>query len=767
MTQFKSSLSRSNPQCALFITVKGTVQGVGFRPFVYRIAHENRLVGEVANTGAGVKILAAGEASDLDNFLRQLRADAPPLAVIDSLTTAAAAPPATETFHIIESNSREEIDIVLPPDMSICDDCLRELFNPADRRYQYPLNNCTNCGPRYTLIRNLPYDRAQTAMAPYPFCEDCLAEYRNPGDRRFHAEATSCPRCGPELQLLNPAGEPIHTAAPLPWLADKIIQGHIVATQGLGGFHIICDATNDSAVKTLRQRKKRPRKPFAVMAGSLAMAEAYGCFNDTSRTLLTSPQRPIVIVPERQSCSPHVSSGLGQIGLFLPYTPLHLLLFEHLNRPLVATSANVAEEPIITDSGNLRTRLGAVIDYSLEFAREIINGCDDSVTTAVQGHSLLLRRARGYAPGAIKLPGTLPHKVLAVGGDMKNTIALSQGDKAILSPHVGDLHSLGAQDYFSRTVATFTRLYNFSPDRIVCDAHPDYFTSRWAARQSLPLLKVQHHYAHALAGMVACDLGPEAEILAICWDGTGYGEDGTLWGGEFLDCSYYGYQRLAHFHQLPLLGGEKAILEPRRAALGLLFQLYGEQALELNSQVLRSFSQEQTATLYQMQLKGLNAPLSSSVGRLFDAAAALLGICQILSYEGESGLRMESHYDQTEQGHYEFNYQAGIIDCSPAVCAMLEETDHRRGATRFINMLAEIIIYVMQHEGRREALVCGGVFQNRCLLERLLKRAAEEMLHIHLPTRVPVNDGCIALGQVAAALSTDSPPAPPNHQDPA
>ena len=752
-----NSPSDSHPgnQRALFVTIKGTVQGVGFRPFVYRIARANGLAGEVANTAAGVKILATGKPAALDNFLHQLRADAPPLAVIDSLTTEAAEPPATDSFQIIASDSSEEIDIVVPPDISICDDCRQELLNPSDRRYRYPLNNCTNCGPRYTIIRNLPYDRPQTAMAPYPFCAACLAEYQDPGNRRFHAEATSCPDCGPRLQLRNAAGELINTAAPLPWLADKIIQGHSVAVQGLGGFHIICDATNDNAVKTLRQRKQRPRKPFAVMVGSLAMAEEYGFFDAASRALLTSPQRPIVIVPERHRCSPEVSGGLERIGLFLPYTPLHLLLFEHLERPLVATSANVAEEPIIIDGANLRARLASVIDYSLEFAREIINGCDDSVTTAVQGRPLLLRRARGYAPAAIKLPGTLPHNLLAVGGDMKNTIALGQGNKAILSPHVGDLHSLGAQNYFSETVATFTRLYNFSPERIVCDAHPDYFTSRWAARQNLPLLQVQHHYAHALAAMAACGLGPEAEILAICWDGTGYGADGTLWGGEFLDCSYRGYQRLAHFHQLPLLGGEKAVLEPRRAALSLLFQLYGEQALELDSPVLRSFSEGQAATLYQMQQKSLNAPLSSSVGRLFDAAAALLGICQKLSYEGESGLCMESHYDSSEQSHYEFNYQAGIIDCSPALSGMLEETDRRRGATRFINMLAEIIIFLMQHEERREALVCGGVFQNRCLLERLLKRAAEEKLRIYLPAKVPVNDGCIALGQVAAALYAD------------
>lgn len=738
------------------ITIQGTVQGVGFRPFIYRLANENQIDGEVANNASGVCIRAAGTKAAIDTFISRICRELPPLAVIDSLATELIPLPGLTGFRIIESTSETEKTAILPPDISICDDCRQELFDPRDRRYLYPFINCTNCGPRYTIIRNLPYDRPLTAMKPFNFCPDCLTEYRDPENRRFHAEATCCPNCGPRLRLLDAQGQLIPCDDPVSLLATRIKQGDIVALQGLGGFHIICDATNDQAVATLRERKKRPHKPFAVMAKDAAMAEEYGHFDESSRKWLNSPQRPIVIVPERNRCCPGVSSELDRIGLFLPYTPLHLLLFEHLSTPIVATSANFSEEPIITDGENLRRRLGRVIDCSLEFNRDIINGSDDSVVTLASSKPLFLRRARGYAPAAMTLPKQLNRKVLAVGGDMKNTIAIGWDNKAVLSPHVGDLHSLGAENYFEKNIATFLRLYDFNPDMIVCDAHPDYFTSRWAARQTVPTITVQHHYAHALAAMIDCGIGIDDNILAICWDGTGYGDDGTLWGGEFLTCSFHGYQRLAHFRPLPLLGGEKAVIEPRRVALSILFQIFGEGALELDHPLLATFSHEQRCALFQMWQRTLNTPLSSSVGRLFDAAASLLGICQILSYEGESGLRMETYYDADIDDHYPFSCEDNVIDCSPAFCAMFEETDPSSGVSRFINMLVEIIITVIRKADRSEALACGGVFQNRCLVERLLKRAAEEKIRIHLPANTPSNDGSLALGQIAAALA--SPP---------
>lgn len=740
-------------QIAVIIAIAGTVQGVGFRPFVYRLAETNQIRGHVANTAAGVKILAAGKKRQVDEFIRQLQQDPPPLAVIDTLSVEADALPECPDFTIIESSDDTEKTVVLPPDISICADCRQELFDSSNRRHAYFLNNCTNCGPRFTIIRNLPYDRPETAMAPFPLCADCQREYENPKNRRFHAEATSCPQCGPRLRLTDARGQEIAVKNPLAWLAAKVNRGGIVAVQGLGGFHIICDATNDEAVANLRQRKQRPHKPFAVMVRDIAMAQACGRFDVASLALLNSPQRPIVIVPESYHCSPSVSGGLDRIGLFLPYTPLHLLLFQYFQSPIVATSANIAEEPIITDQRTVLSRLGSVIDYCLAFDRAIINGCDDSVAACVDEKTLLLRRARGYAPAALRLPQKLEHPVLALGGDMKNTIAIGRRDQAILSPHVGDLNSLGAQDYFKKNLKTFERLYDFKPEQLVCDAHPDYFTTRWALAQNLPVVRIQHHYAHALAAMVDCGIDMKTEILALCWDGTGYGDDGTLWGGEFLSCTYQGFQRTAYFQPLPLLGGEKAVLEPRRMALSQLFQIYGEETLQQRSPALASLSNEAVLNLFRMYEKRLNSPLSSSVGRLFDAAASLLGICQLLSYEGESGLRMEALYDAGEKGHYPFIYQNQIIDCSPAFSLMLTETNPSRGVTLFINMLAEIAIYVMRAQQHTEAIVCGGVFQNRCLLEKLLQRSREEGLRIYIPSRVPVNDGCISLGQLAAVLA--------------
>lgn len=756
-----SSSTAPHPVRACQISIKGTVQGVGFRPFVYRLAQEEKLAGTVANTSSGVRIIAAGEQAQLERFIARLEHEAPPLATIDQLVVEPANPPADTDFRILESGGGSAREVILPPDISLCHDCRREILDPADRRYHYPLNNCTNCGPRYTIIRDLPYDREQTAMAPYPFCPECLAEYTDPGDRRFHAEATSCPQCGPGLRLMSGDGRDLPTAEPLARLAESIRSGGIVALQGLGGFHIICDARNTSTVEELRRRKRRPHKPFAVMVKDLEMAADCAVLDVNSRSLLDSPQRPIVIVPERYACSRSVTAGLDRIGLFLPYTPLHLLLFEHLDGPIVATSANLSDEPIITDRRQLLADLPGVIDELLCFDRKIINGCDDSVVTPAGATPLLLRRARGYAPARIKLPGILPQRILAVGGGMKNTIAIGMDNQTILSPHIGDLEGAAAEDYFVRTIETFQRIYDFKPDLLVCDSHPEYLSTRWAERQGLPLTRVQHHYAHALAGMTACGLGPETEILAVCWDGTGYGADGSLWGGEFLECSYRGYRRHQWFRPLPLLGAEKAIREPRRVALGLLFELYGEAALEFDHPCLCSFTGQERQILWTMYQKGLNAPKTTSVGRLFDAAAALLGICQTLSYEGQSGLLMEAYFDPDSSFRYPFTIDAHGIDCRPAVAGMLTETDPIRGVSGFINMLVEIILTVLKTEGRREALLSGGVFQNARLVERLSRRAGEERIRLHIPTTVPVNDGCIALGQIASCLYPEHAPTCP------
>ncbi len=751
-------LSPEVPAARRRLLVRGTVQGVGFRPFVYRLAQANRLTGSVANTPAGVVIDISGERARLERFLQQLTAEAPPLAQIDAVTVEDL--PFTDqhrNFRILASHDKSLTETLVPVDVTLCGDCEQELMDPENRRFQYPLNNCTNCGPRYTIIRALPYDRATTAMAPFPLCPDCRREYENPQDRRFHAEATACPVCGPHLNLITAAGEPITMAEPLMLAAEMIRQGQIIAVKGIGGFHIVCDAGNAAAVAQLRRRKERPDKPFAVLVRDVTMAEEFGCFDDHSRALLTSLQRPVVLVPNRNRLPGDVTGPLDRIGLFLPYSPLHLLLLQRLDRPLVATSANIADEPVITAGNILRDRLGTVVDAVLDVNREIINGCDDSVVTNAAGQTLMLRRARGYAPAAIKLPGTLTRRVLAVGAGLKNTIALGIHEQAILSPHIGDLEGVGAEDYFQRTIATFKRLYDFEPELILCDKHPGYFSSRWAARQQVPVQTVQHHHAHALSGMVACGLGLDAEILAFCWDGTGYGDDGSLWGGEVLHCSYRDYERRYQLRPLRLLGAEQAIREPRRVALSLLFDLYGEEALALDNPCLRSFSPEEARVLLQMHHRRLNAPVSSSIGRLFDAAASLLGICHQLTFEGQSGMLMEKYYDRTCDLCYGFVLgNDGVIDVQPALEALLRESDPVRGVTGFINMLVDMVMRIMEREGRHEALLTGGVFQNTRLVQALLTQGEKRNFRLHIPQKVPVNDGGIALGQIAAALAAEA-----------
>jgi hydrogenase maturation protein HypF len=741
------------PETTCRIVIKGTVQGVGFRPFVYRTALENDITGEVKNTPAGVIIDACGNPGQLETFVAQLKELAPPLAVIDHIEYQESTPITAKGFSIVESRQEGTKQAILPPDVTICAACEQELLDPTDRRYLYPFNNCTNCGPRYTIIETLPYDRRNTSMQPFPLCDECLREYRNPADRRYHAEATSCPQCGPQLQLTTSKGESIDSADPVRWIADKIHTGAIVAVQGVGGFHLVCDALNEQAIELLRRRKRRPAKPFALMVKDMPMARQYGIFNDHNAALIQSIQRPVVIVPATAKCPPQISGGLDKVGLFLPYTPLHQILFHYLEQPVIATSANVSDEPIITDSGALLNQLADVVDFVLAFNRRIINGCDDSVVTTAGKHVLTLRRARGYAPTRVDLPAELNSKVLAVGAGLKNCIAIGLGAQAIVSPHIGNLMSPGAEDYFVKTIDTFKRLYDLEPELIVHDLHPDYLPTRWATQQGIPCKGIQHHYAHALCAMVDCGIGIDKEIAAVCWDGSGYGTDGTIWGGEFLHCSYHDYRRFAHFKPFRLLGAEKAVKEPRRVALSLLFDLYGEQALTLDNPTLNAFSNDELQVLYRMHVKGLNSPLTSSAGRLFDAAASLLGIRQTLSYEGESGMLMDQYYDEDLCFSYPFTYKGRQIECSSAMMQLASERDRVRGVTGYINMLADIIIDVLTSDGHSEAVLCGGVFQNTRLVSRLMTTAHRANIRLHLPQRIPVNDGGIALGQIASAMA--------------
>ncbi len=752
------------------VTVHGTVQGVGFRPFVYTLAKRFGLKGSVCNAAQGVEIALNATPELLEEFLQALKEELPPLASIDAIHTSECEALHFDDFQIITTHQEGEKTVRIPPDVSICAECEKELSDPSNRRYGYPFITCTNCGVRYSIIYDLPYDRKNTSMKFFKMCKACEAEYTNPLDRRYHAQPIGCWECGPTLKLgMRNEELGIEGNEAIDKTVEFLLEGKIVAVKGVGGYHLMCDATNDAAVLKLRERKQRPAKPFAVMARDMEMARGLAEICEEEETLLLSKERPIVLLKSKAEGSwmihdssqgdklqitrpllaANVAPNLSRIGLFLPYTPLHLLLLEKLQRPLVATSANVSDEPICTDLASLE-KLQGVYDYVLEHDRQIVNGCDDSVVMVVAGQEVILRRARGYAPASIKLPFSLRKRTLAMGANQKNTVAIGFDNQVILSPHIGDLGSIGSVVYYEKNIETLKRVYGFEPETIVYDKHPNYESTKVAKhliahRSALNALAVQHHHAHILGVMAEKQMG--GKVFGVAFDGTGYGDDGRLWGGEFMVCDYGGYERVAHIDYFKLLGGEKAIKEPRRVALSLLFEHFGEAALDLNMPTTQAFSKAELRTLYIAWQKGLNAPLSSSVGRLFDAVASLLGVCHVMSFEGESGMLLEELYDPSVTGYYPFGYQEGKIDILPTVAAILEEEDISVAVSKFFNTLVEIIAVVYAPYDVLPMVLSGGVFQNRVLLELIFRRFPDAII----PNTIPPNDGGIALGQIAAS----------------
>ncbi len=719
-----------------FIRITGTVQGVGFRPFIYQLAHKLHLKGEVRNDSAGVTITVNATKEQLDTFIAQIKTDLPPLAKIDSLELHEVPTRTFETFSIVQSENLSLTSALIPPDISICKACEKELFDPANRRYLHPFITCTDCGVRYSIIEKLPYDRKNTSMRFFLMCEVCQKEYNDPTNRRYHAQPIGCHECGPKLSMsIDEAVRRLH-------------EGEILAVKGVGGYHLVCDATNEAAVKKLRERKHRPTKPFAVMVRDLEAAKALAQISEKEEALLTSKERPIVLLRSKNALPESVAPGISKIGLFLAYTPLHILLLEKLQKPIIATSANVTDEPIATTGESLE-KLRGVYDAVLDHDREIVNGCDDSVAMVVNDQVVMIRRARGYAPASVKLPKPLPQKVLALGANQKSTVAIGFEKEAILSPHIGDLESIESLGYYAKNIETLRRVYDFTPDLVVCDKHPGYESTKYAKANFSDVKQVQHHYAHILA--VMAEKGITGEVLGIAFDGTGYGDDGNLWGGEFLRCDLRGYERVAHFRYFRLPGGAKAIKEPRRVALSLLFDLYGEKALTLPHPTVRSFSPAERKTLYLSWQKGLNAPLSSSCGRIFDAVASLTDVCQIMSFEGESGMLLEELYDETVIESYEINFHEDVIDFLPMIEAILYEPNPRIAVSKFFNTLVETVVQISKPYNL-PVVLSGGVFQNRVLLELLLKRFPNALI----PNEVPPNDGGIALGQVVSILNSNA-----------
>ncbi len=729
------------------IKVFGIVQGVGFRPFVYRLAQKYNLSGYVLNDGNGVEIEVEGESCSVDMFYTELKQNPPSLAKIDKIVKKEILLKNTKTFEII-SSSKSCVTTSLPLDVSLCDDCLEEMRDEKNRRYNYPFINCTNCGVRYTIIKSLPYDRVNTSMSFFEMCQECSKEYVNPKNRRYHAQPISCFECGPKLSLFDGKSREYED------VVEKVVQhikdGKCVAIKGVGGFHLVCDATNDEAIKNLREKKQRVSKPFGVMFGSLLEIKDEVEVTKVEEKYITSQQKPIVLVKKKNGSklSDLVAPNISKVGVFLAYTPLHVVILEKLKRPLIATSANLSSEPIIVDDVLLFKKLSHVVDVALSYNREIVNPCDDSVLTIVDKKAIFYRLARGYAPLSFYTKNKTSKKILALGANQKSSITLGFDNLLVHSAYIGDLDSISTMEYFLNVIKSFEKLYGFVADVVVCDKHPNYESTKFAKSYveknlHVELVTVQHHYAHALS--VMCEYGLKDDVLAFCFDGTGYGDDTHLWGGEILLCSIKNYNRVGHFREFALLGGEKAIKEPKRVLLSLLFDIFEKEEV-FKYKFFKNYTQKELQTFYTMHSKKLNAPLSSSVGRLFDAVYALCGLDSI-SYEGESGLVLESFVDENIKDSYTFSVENGLIIYDEMLKEMLQETDKTKISSKFLNTLANIILEVSKSYVGLKVVLCGGVFQNTTLLNKVTKLLKDSGIEYFVQQQTALNDGSISFGQ--------------------
>jgi hydrogenase maturation protein HypF len=751
----------------LRILVQGAVQGVGFRPFVHRRATALGLAGWVGNSSEGITVEAEGKTAAVSALIAAIRESPPMNATIAAIEVCAIEPRGDSDFAIRASETTGVRIARVLPDLATCPDCLAELFDRSDRRYRYPFINCTQCGPRYTIIEDIPYDRVRTSMRRFPMCSACEAEYTDIGNRRFHAEPNACPDCGPRLSLWEAAGTTLardHEA--LLGSAAAVREGRIVALKGIGGFHLLVDARNESVVRRLRACKRREDKPFAVMFPSLGDVAATCSLALIEEALLAGPARPIVLLRRiGGSVAPAVAPGNPWLGALLPYAPVHHLLMRELGFPIVATSGNVSDEPIVIDEKDALERLAGIADVFLVHDRPILRPVDDSVVRVVCGRELVLRQARGYAPAAIAMKG-VPPGILALGGHLKTTVALTSGNGVVLSQHIGDLGTVGAREAHACTVEDTMRLHAACPRIVVRDLHPDYACSRAAEGFDLPVVAVQHHVAHVASCMAEHGLPPP--VLGVAWDGTGYGPDGTVWGGEFLLVTQSGWQRVAHLRPFRLPGGDAAAREPRRAALGLLYEAFGEEAFAMTdlAPVAAFSSPSARVVLRDVLARGINAPLVSSAGRLFDAFAALCGLRQRANYEGQAAAELEWAAESGATGRrYEFSIREPrrrdaplIVDWEPTLQAAL--ADLRAGlkpgeiSEALHNGAGAVIAKVAVQIEERRVILTGGCFQNARLTESAVAALRDAGCEPGWHHRVPPNDGGIALGQAVWAAWT-------------
>jgi len=756
------------------VELRGAVQGVGFRPFVHRLATEMGLPGWVVNDTQGVTIEVEGARPHLDRFLERLAGERPSLAVVQESYAKWLAPVGLPEFEIRESDDSGPRSVVVLPDVATCGACLEEVLEPANRRHGYPFTNCTHCGPRLSIVRALPYDRPNTTMDRFPMCAACAREYADPTDRRFHAQPNACSACGPRLTAWGADGVEIDSGeAALHVAADALRAGRIVAVKGLGGFHLMVDARNAPAIDRLRESKPRRDKPLALMVRDVGQASELCEVDRRAASVLRSPEAPIVLLPRKPDAdvAGSVAPGNPRLGLMLPYTPLHHLLLRALGFPVVATSGNLADEPICTDEREAVVRLAGIAELYLVHDRPVARHVDDSIVWITGGEPAVLRRARGYAPRPVLLEEDVP-VILAVGAHLKNAVALGVGRQVFVSQHIGDLETPQALAAFERVIAEFLDLYEVRPVAVAHDSHPDYPSTQWvsgsrpASLRDVPSIAVGHHHAH-LASCLAenHERGP---ALGVTWDGTGHGADGTVWGGEFLVGDAAGYRRVAHLRQFSLPGGETAIREPRRSALALLWEAEGERGLARRDLAsVRAFDDAGLGLLTRMLEKGVNSPRTSSAGRLFDAVASLLGLRQQSSFEGQAAMELEWAVDPDAEGAYAFGYfvqeekieggQKLVLDWHPMLAEILDDLD--KGvptgtiAARFHSALADAILRVARVAGQATVALSGGCFQNRHLVEATSLRLVKAGFRVLLQRQVPANDGGIALGQVAIAAA--------------
>lgn len=743
------------------IEINGIVQGVGFRPFVFQLAGKYGLRGEVSNTSSGVTIFVEGNQKQIEQFLTDLTTTAPPLAQITEIKPRTVSPAGYQTFAISRSKRQSSVSTLISPDVSVCPDCLEELFNPNDRRFKYPFINCTNCGPRYTIISDIPYDRPNTSMKPFPMCPDCQQEYEDPLNRRFHAQPNACQVCGPHVSLYDRNRIPLTAASPVDETARLLKSGAIVAIKGLGGFHLAVDAQNDAAVTRLRKAKHREEKPFALMSADCDQIRTYARLLPEEERLLMSIQRPIVLLEKQtpNSISDQVSPRNRYFGVMIPYTPLHYLLLDHHFTALVMTSGNMSDEPIAIDNDDAFLRLAGIADYFLIHNRDIYLRSDDSIVRYVSDDVRIIRRSRGYVPTPIFLKKKVP-QIIACGAELKNTVCLTRENRAFLSQHIGDLENLSTLEFFEMTIDHMKRILDIHPDAVAHDRHPDYLSTRFAFEQDIQKISVQHHHAHIASCMA--ENGVDDTVIGLSFDGTGYGDDATIWGGEVLIAEYKGFERIASIDCVPMPGGDAAIKEPWRMAVSYLYRVFGDRFHDLDLQFLKHIDQSKMDVIVKMIENRVNTPLTSSMGRIFDGVAAVCGLRNQVFFEGQAAMEFEMKAAEGVFGQYDWRWQNRDIcrlDIEPMIRGIVSDLQNNIPvsviSSKFHQTLIETYTHlccrVRKNFGLKKVVLSGGVFQNAFILKGLINRLKSEDFQVYSHCRVPTNDGGISLGQAVAA----------------